>query len=130
DNETILTYLAYVDLFISSVPPNFFAYVVGTGGAYVLAEIILLLACSLLSAGTATVGRLTMLAARFVSMGNQTARAAAKINKAQAAIRAFAESIEDFTAATQDMHALGQKLKLARPAAKVKGRTGTTIEVK
>src|SRR5690606_11587235 len=34
DNETILTYLAYVDLFISSVPPNFFAYVVGTGGAY------------------------------------------------------------------------------------------------
>lgn len=132
DHDSILTYLAYVSLFLEAVPPNFYAYLAGKGNAYLLMELLLLLICSVLSAGTAAVGRLTMLAARITATSARVGKAGAKIRKGVAAIKAFARTIDDFTAAAQDLHGLGNKLKRARASGikKTQGKTGGTLEAK
>ena len=131
DHDSILTYLAYVSLMLEAVPPNFYAYAGGKGGAYVLMEILLLVVCSLLSAGAATVGRLTMLAARFSSLAGKAGRATQKLKKGVSAIQSFARMLEDFAAAAQDLQSLGQKLRKGRNSGmKFKGRTGQTLEAK
>lgn len=131
DHDSILTYLAYISLFLEAVPPNFYAYLAGKGNAYLLMELLLLLICSVLSAGTATVGRLTMLAARITATSSRVGRAGARIRQGVAAIKAFARTIEDFAAAAEDLHGLGNKLKRARASGiKVQGKTGGTLEAR
>lgn len=131
DNDTILTYLAYVSLFIESIPPNFYAYLGGKGGAYVLMEVLLLILCSLLSAGAATAGRLAMLSARISSMAGKAARASRKIEKGMSAIRTFADALQNFADAATDLQALGKKLRKGRNSGmKFKGRSGTTLEAR
>ncbi len=131
DHDTILTYLAYISLFMEAIPPNFYAYLSGKGGAYVLMEVLLLILCSLLSVGTATAGRIAMLSARLTSLAAKAGQTGRKTQKGAAAIRSLAKSIEDFAAAAQDMHSLGKKLRKARNSnIKVKGSSGTTLEAK
>lgn len=131
DHDSILTYLAYISLFLEAVPPNFYAYLAGKGNAYLLMELLLLLICSVLSAGAATVGRLTMLAARITATSSRVGRAGARIRQGVAAIKAFARTIEDFAAAAEDLHGLGSKLKRARASGiKVQGKTGGTLEAR
>ena len=65
DHDSALTYFTYLDLFIEAVPPNFYAYVSGKAGIYILIEIILFVVLSFLTLGVGTAARLTAIAARM-----------------------------------------------------------------
>jgi len=131
DHDTMLSYLAYVSLFMESVPPNFYAYLGGKGGAYVLMEVLLLVLCSLLSAGAATAGRLAMLSARISSMAGKAARAGQKIRKGVSAIESFANMVQIFAESAADLQQLGRKLRKGRNGGmKFKGRSGATVEAR
>lgn len=131
DNDSVLTYLSYVGLMFEAVPPNFYAYVAGKGGAYLMIEVTLLVVTALLSAGTAAASRVAMLVARFAATGAKAITASSRIKRAQAAIGAFLRALEALSRATDDLHGLGAKLVKARakPLA-VRGRSETIIAAK
>lgn len=131
DHDSALGYVAYVGLSVEAVPPNFYAYTAGKGGAYVAIEVVLLLVTALLSLGTGVAARIGMLTARFASAGAKAATAGAKIKRAQAAVQAFIRLLEDFARAVEDLHALGAKLIRARSKGVVlRGNTKTTVMAK
>lgn len=131
DNESVLTYLSYVGLMFEAVPPNFYAYVAGKGGAYLMIEVVLLVVTALLSAGTAAAARVTMLIARFAATGAKVVTANARIRRAQAATSAFLRALESLSRATDDLHSLGAKLLKVRSKPLVAtGRSETTIIAK
>ena len=131
DNDSVLTYLSYVGLMIEAVPPNFYAYVAGKGGAYIMIEVVLLAVTALLSAGTAAAGRVAMLVARFAATGAKAVTANARIKRAQVATTAFLRALQSLSRATDDLHNLGAKLVKARakPLA-VTGKSKTTLTAK
>jgi hypothetical protein len=128
DNDSVLTYLAYVGLMFEAVPPNFYAYVAGKGGAYLMIEIILLVVSALLSAGTAAAGRIAMLVARFAVTGAKVAIGSARVQRARVATATFLRTLEALSRATDDLHTFGAKLVKARakPLA-ITGKSETKI---
>lgn len=131
DHDSALGYVAYVGLVTEAIPPNFYAYTAGKGGAYVAIEVVLLLVTALLSVGTGVAARIGMLAARFASAGAKAATAGAKLQRAQAAVQAFIRVLEDFARAVEDLHAFGAKLIQARSKGLVlRGSTRTTVHAK
>lgn len=131
DHDSALTYLSYMSLMFEAVPPNFYAYSAGKGGAYLMIEVILLVVTALLSAGTAAAARITMLVARLAATSAKIVTAGAKIKKAQAAIRAFIRIVEDLSDAADNLQSLGAKLMKARSKGlKTKGSTKTTLTAK
>lgn len=131
DHDSALGYLAYVGLAVEAIPPNFYAYTAGKGGAYVAIEVVLLLVTALLSLGAGVAARIGMLTARFAAAGAKAATAGAKIRRAQAAVSAFVRLLEDFSRAVDDLHVLGEKLVRARSKGLVlRGSTKTTVLAK
>lgn len=130
DHESALTYVSYVSLAIEAVPPNFYAYLSGKAGAYLLIEAVLLLVTALLSAGTAAAARLSALAVRIATASGKLANAGKQIKRARAAIDAYVRVLEDYSHAVQDLHKLGAKLRSARARGLVKkGSTKTTLKL-
>ncbi|BCE02032.1 hypothetical protein [Marinicellulosiphila megalodicopiae] len=128
DHESALTYFAYVNLFMESVPPNFYAYSGGKAAAYIVIEIILLLVVSFLTAGVGTIARLATLAAKFLTTSTRVAKT---INQAQKAQKAFKQTIESFVDSADILNDLGQKLNKARGAGyKSKGNNNGTLLLK
>lgn len=128
DNDSALMYMAYVGLTLESIPPNFYAYVGGKGGVYVLIEVVLLVVMALLTAGTATAARISLLLTRLAVRGVGAARVTKKIAQTQAAFSAFVRSIEDFMVAADRLQDLGQKLTVARQRGlKLQGGAKTTL---
>lgn len=131
DHDSALSYLAYVGLMFEAIPPNFYAYVAGKGGAYLMIEVVLLILTALLSAGTAAAARITMLVGRFASAGAKAVLASRRIKKAKAAIDAFIRILQDLSDAVDDLHNLGAKLISARSKGLViRGRTKSTLQAK
>lgn len=131
DNDSVLTYLSYVGLMFEAVPPNFYAYVAGKGGAYIMIEAVLLVVTALLSAGTAAAGRVTLLVARFAATGAKAVTANARIKRSQVAINAFLSALKSLSRATDDLHSLGAKLVKARAKPLVAtGKSESTITAK
>lgn len=131
DNDSALTYLAYVGLMFEAIPPNFYAYAAGKGGAYVMIEVIMLVVTALLSAGAAAGARIATLIVRFAGAGAKAVTASAKIRRAQSSIAAFTRTLESMSRAADDLHGLGAKLVKARgKAVVVNGKTKTTILTK
>lgn len=131
DNDSALTYLSYVGLMFEAIPPNFYAYAAGKGGAYVMIEVIMLVVTALLSAGSAAAMRIATLAAKFVGGGVKVITASSKIKRAQASIAAFTRSLEAMSRAADDLHSLGAKLVKARgKPLVVTGKSKTTISAK
>ena len=131
DHDTALTYLSYVGLMVEAIPPNFYAYVAGKGGAYLMIEVVMLIVTALLSAGTAAAARITMLIARFAATSAKVATAGKKLQHAKAAINAFIRVLEDLSNAVDNLHTLGAKLAKARSKGLViKGNTKTTLRAK
>jgi hypothetical protein len=131
DHDSALSYLAYVGLMLEAIPPNFYAYVAGKGGAYIMIEIVMLVVTALLSAGSAAAARIGMLVARFASAGAKVGTITRKLKRAKAAVDAFIRTIEDFSRAVDDLHSLGGKLLRARrKSLVVKGSTKTTLQAK
>lgn len=114
DNESALSYAAYVSLMIESIPPNFYAYVAGKGAAYVVIEVIMLVITALLSAGAAAAARVAVLVARIATTSAKIAGTTAKLKRAKVAVDAFVRMLEDLMTACNDLHALGAKLVKAR----------------
>lgn len=131
DHDSALSYLAYVGLMFEAIPPNFYAYVAGKGGAYLMIEVVLLILTALLSAGTAAAARITMLVGRFASAGARAVLTSRRIKKAKEAIEAFVRILQDLSDAIDDLHNLGAKLMSARSRGLVlRGRTKTTLRAK
>ncbi|MEQ3531441.1 hypothetical protein [Pseudoalteromonas sp. XMcav11-Q] len=131
DHDSALTYVAYASLFMEAVPPNFYAYIGGKGGAYVAIEVCLLLATSLLTLGAGTAARVTALAAKLSANGARAASTSVKVKKAQAAISAFIRTLEDFNDSTTTLKKLGKKLTTARSSGLLlKGKTNSTLTAK
>ncbi|WP_230970306.1 hypothetical protein [Nitrogeniibacter aestuarii] len=128
DNDSALAYLSYVSLAIEAVPPNFYAYHAGKGGAYLMIEVVLLIVTALLSAGTVAAARIAALGARIAASSAKVAGVARKVEAAQRAFAAFVRMLDDFSAAANQLHALGAKLNVARQRGlRVAGSTKTTI---
>lgn len=131
DHDSALTYLSYVGLMLEAIPPNFYAYQAGKGGAYLMIEVVLLIVSALLSAGAAVAARVGMLVARFASAGVKVVSANRRIKHARAALDAFIRIIEDLAQAAQDLRHYGAKLVQARSNGLViNGSTRTTITAK
>ncbi|MET3130295.1 hypothetical protein AAKU55_000548 [Oxalobacteraceae bacterium GrIS 1.11] len=131
DHDSGVTYLAYVGLMIEAIPPNFYGYVAGKGGAYVMIEVVMLIVTALLSAGSAVAARITMLVARFAANSAKLANIGKKLQRAKAAVDAFIRAIEDLSNAADDLQNLGAKLLKARSKPlHVTGPTRTTLQVK
>lgn len=131
DHDSILSYLSYATLSFEAVPPNFYAYLAGKGGAYLMIEVILLIITALLTAGAAAVARVTALVARIAASSTRVAGAIKKIEHSKQAFDAFTRFIEDYCNAANRLHELGGKLCQARSkGVRIKGSTKTTIEAK
>lgn len=131
DHESALAYLTYAGLAFEAVPPNFYAYAAGKGGAYLLVEVVLLIITALLSAGTAAAARIASLAARIAMSSTKVAKVVKKAQQIMKAFDAFIDLLHDFSRAVDELHALGGKLLRARTRGlRVKGGTKTTIAAK
>jgi len=130
DHDAALTYFAYANLYLEAVPPNFYAYVGGKGDAYVVIEVLLLIALSFLSLGAGTAARASMLAARLAAVA-KAANNVRKLKKAQAAIVAFTKTFEGFVDSAETLKTLGQKLSKSRNGGTFKkGSNGTTMTMR
>lgn len=116
DHDSALTYFTYLDLFIEAVPPNFYAYVSGKAGIYILIEIILFVVLSFLTLGVGTAARLTALAAR---MTVTSIRVNKKLDNAEKAQQAFKGMVESFAKSADTLKKLGQKLAVTRSAGRL-----------
>ena len=131
DADSALAYVSYVGLMLEAIPPNFYAYAAGKGGAYLMIEVVLLIVTALLSAGTAAAARITMLVARIAASSAKIATAGKKIKRAKAAVDAFIRMLEDLSNAVDDLHQLGAKLVKARAKGlRVKGQSKMTLKAK
>jgi hypothetical protein len=132
DPDGALTYLTYVHLTLEAIPPNFYVYIGGTAGVYVLCEVILLIVTAVLSAGAATAARLAALSARIVASSAKVAKVATvtkKVENAMQAIHAFKEVLERFVSVAGDLRALGKKMNFARQRnVKLKSNTRETLK--
>jgi hypothetical protein len=131
DHESALAYLAYASLAFEAVPPNFYAYAAGKGGAYLLVEVVLLVITALLSAGTVAAARIATLAARIALSGSKVAKVAKKVEEINKAFDAFVRLLNDFSRVSDQLHGLGEKLLRARTRdLRLTGNTKTTISAK
>jgi hypothetical protein len=131
DHESALIYLSYAGLCFEAIPPNFYAYMAGKGGAYLLVELVLLIVTALLSAGTAAAARIATLCTRIALSSAKIAKVARKAKAIQKAVESFLSLMDDFSRAVDDLYRLGQKLVKARSRGVVlKGPTKTTLRAK
>ena len=117
DHDSALSYLTYVSLMIESVPPNFYVYVAGKGGVYLLIELILTIVLAFFTGGTAAVARVSTLAARILASSARVAAIGRKVEKLLEAFEAFVHCINIYEHVTKVLYALGQKLVKIRQRA-------------
>ena len=117
DHDSALSYLTYVSLMIESVPPNFYVYVAGKGGAYLLIELILTIVLAFLTGGTAAVARISALAARLLASSARVAAIGRKVEKLSEAFDAFVNCIYIYERVSKMLYALGEKLVKIRQRA-------------
>jgi hypothetical protein len=131
DPDSVLTYLTYVHLTLEAIPPNFYAYIGGTAGVYVLCEVVLLIVAALFSGGAAAAARLAALSARIVASGTKVATANKKIENAMKALHAFKEVIVRFVNVADDLRLLGRKMNFARQRdVNLRGNSREMLEAK
>lgn len=128
DDDSVITYLSYIGLIISAIPPNFYAYIAGKGSAYLIIEVVLLAVTAILSAGAAAAARIGMLIARLAATSVRAVTTASKIKRAQRAIDSVERVMVDVTRAADEFQNLGYKLIPAQNMSWVKRKaTRSTI---
>lgn len=127
DGETAAVMGVYLDLFLTVVPPNFWAYAFGRAGPYILVEIILLIIGALLG-GVGAAARIAVITARLARMGATMAKIGKLADKAIDAVRAAVKMIEAFTDSVTDIEKLKKKLLLSRRRSTRNGRTNSTLD--
>ena len=131
NNDAALTYMAYASLIFEAVPPNFYAYTGGKGGAYIAIEVLLLILMSFLTLGTGTAARLTALAAKLAARSANVANASQKLKKAQQALNSFVGALEEIADCGEKLKSIGKKLVLSRnKGTLIKGKSGSTLAAK
>lgn len=131
DHDSILSYLSYAGLMLEAIPPNFFVYVAGKGGAQLLIEVVLLIVTAVLSAGAAAAARVGMLVARLAGTSVRLASANRRIRRAQQAIDSATRVVEDLSRAAGDLHQVGYKLLEKRSISyTARSSTKSTIHAK
>jgi len=130
DHNTALTFLAYFQLISEAVPPNFYSYVSGKYGTYLLLEVTLTVLLAFFSGGAAAAGRIAMITARLASASSKVNNIR-KVNNAMTAIDSFQKTLNNFIQATEKMESLGKTLVKARnQGVKVVGSGRKTLILK
>jgi hypothetical protein len=130
DPDSVLTYMNYLALTLEAIPPNFYAYLGGKAGVYILCEVILLLVTMIFSAGAATALRVSALLGRITMSSSKVASATKKIEHAMQALKAFEKVIVRFKEVAEDLRALGTKLHGRKRGLRAAGASRTKIPVK
>jgi len=131
DPDAVLTYLAYVSLVFEAIPPNFYAYIGGKAGTYILCEVILIVIAALLTAGAALAARVTALGVRLAATSAKAAKLPKQMQGALKAIKAFELVIHRFVEVAGKLQDVGHMILRARQRGfKVKGSTKTTLTAK
>lgn len=131
DDGNVLSYLAYVGLMTEAIPPNFYAYVAGKGGAYLMLEVSMLTVCTLLSGGTEAADRITTLIGRLTEAEEEIDIANDAIERGAAAIDVFIRMLEDLSDSVDEIHTFGARLAQARSEGlTVRGSADTTLAAK
>ena len=110
DHDSALSYLSYVGLMLEAIPPNFYAYCAGKGGAYLMIELLLLVVTAMLSAGSAVAVRIGMLAARLAAGSAKIAATSRTIRRGKAAIDAVIQMLGELARAVESLHKIGNRL--------------------
>lgn len=107
-DECVRTCMAYAGLLVTSVPPNFYAFVAGKGAPCLMLEVLVLAASALVCSGNATAVRIWQIEERFdeLDMALTPDRTALNID---AAAGALVRMLDDFRRAAGDVHALLEK---------------------
>jgi len=129
DGESISIFAVYINLFITVVPPNFYAHAVGKAGLYIFIEVALVVILAMLG-GAGAAARIGTLSARFAQLTMKTANVSRKIDKAKDALHAFTQMLDSFQEAIGDMETLRKKLLKSRRHKVKKGTTGATLKQK
>lgn len=116
DHDTALTFMTYLSLTLEAMPPNFYVYIGGKAGMYIVCEVILTVLAAFLSAGVGAVARVATIGARIAVAGAKATKAGRKIEHAMRAMNAFVQSLQRFVDVGAKMQALGHKLSVVRGA--------------
>ena len=123
-DESVLSYMAYVGLLITSVPPNFYAFVAGKGAPCLLLEAIVLAVCALVSGSNATAARIWEIEERLDELEVEDTPASEALNIDDAA-DALIRMLDDLRRAADDVHELCSDKSEAQQAG-VAGQTSIT----
>ena len=113
--QSVLAYMAYVGLLMTSVPPNFYAFVAGKGAPCLMLEGVVLAVTALVSGDNTTAWRGWEIEERFdqLEVDDTPASDALEID---AAVDAFIRMLDDFRRAAGDLHELCDKIGVAQQA--------------
>ena len=125
-DDAVLSFMAYVGLMISVVPPNFYAFVAGKGAPCLMLEAVMLAVATLLSGDRAAALRIRQIEERFDNLDAADTPASVALNVIAAA-GALVRMLKDFPRAADDVHQLCVAIPKGRRAA---AGSGTTISAR
>jgi hypothetical protein len=119
-------FAAFLARVIEAIPPNFYFFLVGAAGFYILLEVIFGIILGLLFAPAAA-GRLALIIARLTQIGKATI-AVTKVKGTALAIEAFLNILEFIKNSIDLLKTIGKNLRIIRsPELKKEGQTGETL---
>lgn len=114
-DDSVLAYMAYVGLMITTVPPNFYAFVAGKGAPCLMLETVVLAVSALVSGDNATAVRIWELEERFDDLDVEDTPDSEALN-IDGAVDALVRMLHDFRRAANDVHELCSTFSAAQRA--------------
>jgi DNA repair exonuclease SbcCD ATPase subunit len=127
DGESAAIFAVYLNLFLTVIPPNYWAHLFGKGSFVVFVEVVLILIGALLG-GAGAAARIAVISARLARLGTKAAQSSRYIDKAMKALKAVTRALDSFQEAANDLARLRKKLLKSRRAKTRRGKTRTTIK--
>jgi hypothetical protein len=124
-DDSVLSFMGYVGLMMTCVPPNFYAFVAGKGAPCLMLEASLLAVATLLDGGMATALRIRQIEQRFDELEVDASPASEALNVVGAA-DALVRMLLDFRRAADDVHQLCVGIPAKRRASSGAGETIST----
>ncbi|MGF1727303.1 hypothetical protein [Photobacterium nomapromontoriensis] len=128
DHNVSLTYIAYIDLIIEGIPPSFYVYYAGKGGAYICIELILTLILSFLTLGVGAAAQAANWSAKFSRMATTASKVKSIPNSARA-LNVFISIIEAINKSNKKLKNVGV-LMAKRPIGKFTSPSDDTLDIR
>jgi len=109
EHDTALIFSNYLGMTFDAVPPNFYAYLAGKYGIYIVLEVLLTIIISFFTAGAGGAAKVGALSVRILS-GFKAAKSVKKLNNARDAIESLMKTVEAFTDSAKLLKKVGKLL--------------------